>query len=747
MRFMTNPLRFPRVLAAGGLLLGLLLCGTASSSHAAVIHVPGDQPTIQDAFNAANLFGDVIELADGTYTGASNRDILFDKHVTVRSASGDPTTCIIDCQSLGRAFLFDGVVSAARLEGVTIINGVADQGGGIAFTNSSATVVNCRILGNVANNIGGGGIAVDDGGSPTLINCVISGNTRVGIGIKGGGVLVAGGSTPTFVNCTLSGNSAWDASAIFSLNTGTVTTLVNCIVWGNAYGQTGVDIQNSIGAVTNITYSDVEDGFAGTGNIDVSPGFLDADGADDTPGTLDDDVRIGKFSPCTDAGDNSATGLTGILTDIGGGDRFVDDANVVDTGNGAAPLVDLGAHERQEDSVSLMIHVPADAATIQAGIDLAQFGDEVVVADGTYTGPGNRDLSVTKDITVRSASGDPALCIVDCEQASKGLTFTGTSAVARLVGITITNGLAAQGAGISFSGSDAVVENCRILQNTTNSVGGGGMGVDDLSSPTIVNCTLVGNTRVGLGVSGGGAFVTGQSTPTFVNCTFTANSGYDASAVYSVGSGTVTTLVNCIVWGNAPGVSGDPIKDNSSTTIVTYSDVEGGNAGAGNLSVNPIFADADYRIAPISPCIDAGDNGAVSVSEDYDGHQRIFDGDGNMTAVVDMGAFEYGAGPVVGIPGDASPSAGVLLRVWPNPARGGSHIGFALSRPGYVRVDVFDVAGRRVRTLLDGSLGAGDHEVIWDGRDARGAVAGAGVYFLRLASPDGQEHGRILRLR
>ena len=77
--------------------------------------------------------------------------------------------------------------------------------------------------------------------------------------------------------------------------------------------------------------------------------------------------------------------------------------------------ISLGLSGGTSPAAADIINVPGDFPTIQAGMDAAMNGDEVVVADGIYTGDGNRDLDFGgKLITVRSANG-PDNCIIDCE--------------------------------------------------------------------------------------------------------------------------------------------------------------------------------------------------------------------------------------------------------------------------------------------------------------------------------------------
>ncbi|MFN0150054.1 MAG: FlgD immunoglobulin-like domain containing protein [bacterium] len=71
---------------------------------------------------------------------------------------------------------------------------------------------------------------------------------------------------------------------------------------------------------------------------------------------------------------------------------------------------------------------------------------------------------------------------------------------------------------------------------------------------------------------------------------------------------------------------------------------------------------------------------------------------------------------------------------FPNPFRDTSTFAFTLPEPGPVRIDVFDVSGRRVQTLAAGAMPRGFHALVWDGRNDAGRAAGAGVYFYRLVT-------------
>ncbi|MCB1184310.1 hypothetical protein KDM41_12815, partial [bacterium] len=88
-----------------------------------------------------------------------------------------------------------------------------------------------------------------------------------------------------------------------------------------------------------------------------------------------------------------------------------------------------------------------------------------------------------------------------------------------------------------------------------------------------------------------------------------------------------------------------------------------------------------------------------------------------------------------------------LQPAWPNPAGGDVTFGFALPRAGHARLRVYDVAGRLVRTLIDGDVVAGAGARVWDGRADDGHPVAGGVYFFRLESPDGARTRKMILVR
>jgi hypothetical protein len=94
----------------------------------------------------------------------------------------------------------------------------------------------------------------------------------------------------------------------------------------------------------DVAHRCIQGGNAGAGNIAVDPLYLDADGRDAIPGTADDDLRLAAGSPAIDAG-NDALVPAGVITDLEGLPRFVDDELTPDAGAGTPPIVDMGAYE------------------------------------------------------------------------------------------------------------------------------------------------------------------------------------------------------------------------------------------------------------------------------------------------------------------------------------------------------------------------------------------------------------------
>lgn len=233
-----------------------------------------------------------------------------------------------------------------------------------------------------------------------------------------------------------------------------------------------------------------------------------------------------------------------------------------------------------------------DAPTIQAAVDSCEDGDIVALADGTFRGAGNRDVDWRdKSITVRSASGHAASCVVDCEGSEsdphRGFLFGSASkSPSALEGVTITGGwfdespygaavLCGGGSspGIRFcvfrgnrgsavsciEASAPVIEDCVFRDNS----GWRGAGLASVfASPVVRRCSF----RENASEWGGGAFFGHTGRSVFTECEFVANSSLIGGAI-DLFPTTGLACIDCLFLDNVAGESGGIFALMCSTSV------------------------------------------------------------------------------------------------------------------------------------------------------------------------------------
>jgi hypothetical protein len=233
----------------------------------------------------------------------------------------------------------------------------------LAGEGSDLRVVGCRFLGNQGQSFSGSygsGICnpgwLGNDGRALFANCEFSGNATA----RGGAICTS--VATRIVNCTFYGNSAVGEGGAVYQDWGCPELVVeNSLFWGNT---APVDPDISLrptAAVPRVDFSLFAGGATsswGVGNVEGPARLLDPEGPDGVLGTLDDDLTPRTSSPAVDAGNNAflpadeldvdADGvlLEPLPIDVAGRPRRVDDPNVVDTGAGTAPIVDMGSRER-----------------------------------------------------------------------------------------------------------------------------------------------------------------------------------------------------------------------------------------------------------------------------------------------------------------------------------------------------------------------------------------------------------------
>jgi len=539
-----------------------------------------------------------------------------------------------------------------------IITGNKTFGDGGGIFGSSGPIVNCTVTGNMA--VWGAGLAYCSG---PISNCVISGNKGSGLSgcsgpitnciIRrniGGGLSMCSGP---IANCTVSGNKGYGLAYSWG---GSATSITNSIFWDNK-----TDSAAQIGSLKNlsVSYCDIQGGqegitLASDSTLIWGPGNID----DDPLVTPDGHLQID--SPCINLGDpngdysgqrdvDGEPRVAGGRVDIGA-DEYIDmdsdglpdwwERKYFGEPNGADPnanpdgdeYTNLEEYKISSNPVWSEIYYvdcnrPDDSGdglswetakrTIQAAIDQASDSDRVVVAEGVYTGKGNRDLDYGgKFITVRSKDPtDPntvACTIIDCNGSKseyhRGFKFVNLEGRYSVVaGLTITNGYSDHGAAALCLWSSPTIKRCNITGNIAEYTGG---AIDcNGCDPMISDCNISGNSS---GAAGGGICCCNNSSAAITHCSISGNSSTKyGGAIYCPNS--TPTIHNCAITYNQSGWYGGAICGSwsgyswphiSNCTITANSAQWGGGAGA--------FHDGE-----LSNCIISG-NTAPDCGDFYD---------------------------------------------------------------------------------------------------------------------------------
>ena len=156
-------------------------------------------------------------------------------------------------------------------------------------------------------------------------------------------------------------------------------------------------------------------------------------------------------------------------------------------------------------------------------------------------------------------------------------------------------------------------------------------------------------------------------------------------------------------------------------------------SGSNNIEEDPLFEDedsGDFHLLQNSPCIDAGV--AHYEMEDYYGTMVVT---ANLSAfefagfAPDMGCYEYG---MTSNDEDVISNTKISAKNYPNPFNPTTTISYAMDVNSYVYIDIYNVKGQKVIELFNGLVNAGNHSVVWDGKDDKGKAVKSGVYFYKI---------------
>jgi len=729
----------------------------------------GTLPTLQEALDAINPNGSIV-LSDGSYTSTGNRDlILRDKSVTVRSASGDAGLCVLDLQSSAadqhHGFtILDG--SHLTIQNITLKNGYHYNGPLIGANDSQLTAQHCVFANGHALNAGGAINLNHSNGN--FYDCLFTDNQA----FWGGGALYLYSAESMISSCTFTGNSSdhW-GGAVHGQNPDSILDISSCTFFANGADQgSAVYVRN--GSQVSIGNSILADGTGGQ-PVYVNGGLIEWVTCCDVYGNADGDY-VGALEEFTWGGDDENIWQDPLFCDPGDGNfNLADGSPCSETSGGGCGQI--GAWEAGCGFI-LTVHPDGsgDYPTIQAAVDAAGSGDIIQLTDGVFTGAGNRDVGISgKTLSIASASPEGNV-ILQADGSSSDthrlFNISGGSQV-EISNLTLTGGYSSYGSGILLNASTLLLESVTMNEHQADN-GGAVFGVS-ASTLTANSCLFQNNSTT----NSGGAVGLNASSGHFQDCTFTDNeTTYGGGAVYLYNSpgdfaGCVFDFNTCIYAG------GGAIHGNQSPSIfeVHHSTFYGNNAqyGAALYCRNSSHGTIENSILAGSTsgtalgcgssgtldgnlCLFHGnsagdgldcipDNGQCFVfadplfcSDAQPAYQVQYDSpclEDNNSCGENLGAYGGACSGVSPVAEQIIPTRSYLAANYPNPFNPQTTLSFGLAASGKTKLVIFDISGRKVRTLIDGQeMIAGVHSVVWNGRDDHGRNLATGTYFYRVES-------------
>jgi len=365
----------------------------------------------------------------------------------------------------------------------------------------------------------------------------------------------------------------------------------------------------------------------------------------------------------------------------------------------------------------------------------------------------------------------------------------GAVSVYKFSKLKISNCLIYKNSGVGGGGGIAITSNSHpilinnIIKNNVAPLGwdsGGGIAIGDSSNPTLENNLIINNQAT----YGGGLSIFIESNPILINNTITNNSAFCGGGIWlwggdlpnshhhtskklkksltKFGDGIWLTndspeFINTIIWGNtaASDSNGNQVYGTGSgdrDPNFYYCDIEGGAGGfvgphnglyLNNIDIDPLFVNApngDYHLSDASPCIGAGIDsvaGYHAPPTDIDGNPRP-----NPTgSMPDIGAYESSFVNTISKTFDKSPKSFSLKQNYPNPFNPSTKIKYTLPKSEKVKIEIFNLLGQKINTLLNKQMPSGSHEVEFIAKDLP-----SGVYLYRIEAGEYQEVKKMILL-